>query len=531
MVTYFTQTQSRHRISRVLALASCLLLILLSSCTMIDEREDGIDAAKGQITLYLNGPDEALINLTVELSAVNIVSEDGTTIEIINTPTTINSLDIEGSQISLGGSRLPEGNYKKLQLIIKEVSVKKKDKVARLALPQEGIKLDINITARSHQNTTLFLHWNANASVRDGYLFQPAFSVRGKSPELGSLLIYVTNEDSDNVSVVNRQTGEVSATVMVGNKPRGIAVSEGNERSKVYVVNSGSNSISVIDPTTNTIDNEIPIRFGKKPVDIAVARISPDKELIFVANYESNNVSIVDASTFQELEKIDVGRGPIALAVDPPVETLLSSRFLSFEDASVLRSYREQFINVYVANYDSNELSILRIDTRRIRSEEVITLDMEWRPVAIDVDYKKGKVYVANYGSDKLSVVDILQTIKGNTVDAVSTINNLGIGIIGVISDPAFERIYLLKENPAEMMIIRPFAKGFDSLQTVMPPVMGVVNVGTSPRAFVMDPEGRKIYVVNRGSDNISVVDKTTKKESQLIPVGKKPYGIAVLRR
>ncbi len=531
MVTDYTQTQRHHRTSRVITLMSCLLLIIVSGCTTIDERSDATDTAKGQITLYLNGPEEALLDLTVELSAVNIITEEGTAVEIISTPITINSLDMEGRQISLGGSSLPEGTYKKLQLIIKEASVKKKDKVARLALPQEGIQLDINVSARSNKNTTLFLHWNADASVRDGYLFQPVFSVRGKSPELGSLLIYVTNEDSDNVSVLNRQTGEISATIMVGSKPRGIAVSEGNERSKVYVVNSGSNSISVIDPTTNTIDNEIPIRLGKKPVDIAVARISPERELIFVANYESNNVSIVDASTFQELEKVDVGRGPIALAVDPPVETLLGSRFLSFEDASVLRSYRENFINVYVTNYDSNELSIIRIDTRRIRSEEVITLNMEWRPVALDVDYKKGKVYVANYGSGKLSVVDILQTVKGNTTDAVSTINNLGTGIIGVISDPAFERIYLLKEHLAEMMIIRPFDKGFDSLQTIMPPVMGVVSVGTAPRSFVLDPEGRKIYVVNRGSDNISVVDKTTKKESQLIPVGRRPYDIAVLRR
>jgi len=47
-------------------------------------------------------------------------------------------------------------------------------------------------------------------------------------------------------------------------------------------------------------------------------------------------------------------------------------------------------------------------------------------------------------------------------------------------------------------------------------------------RGIVYCPEGRKLYVVNRGSDSVSVVDKTTSREEKVIPVGKKPYGIAM---
>jgi YVTN family beta-propeller protein len=43
-----------------------------------------------------------------------------------------------------------------------------------------------------------------------------------------------------------------------------------------------------------------------------------------------------------------------------------------------------------------------------------------------------------------------------------------------------------------------------------------------------MDPEGRKIYVVNRGSDTVSEIDKTSRREERTFPVGKKPYGIAM---
>jgi YVTN family beta-propeller protein len=147
------------------------------------------------------------------------------------------------------------------------------------------------------------------------------------------------------------------------------------------------------------------------------------------------------------------------------------------------------------------------------------------------VDYQRGKVYVANYGSDKLSVIDILKIVKGDMTSVVGTINNIGTFITGIITDIAFDRIYLLKQSPGEIEIIRPFEQIFDALKTVKPPVMGFIPVGKSPRSFILDPEIRKMYVVNRGSNNMSVIDKITKKEEQVIPLGKDPYGIAIFSR
>jgi YVTN family beta-propeller protein len=146
------------------------------------------------------------------------------------------------------------------------------------------------------------------------------------------------------------------------------------------------------------------------------------------------------------------------------------------------------------------------------------------------VDYQRGKVYVANYGSDKLSVIDILKIVKG-MASVVGTIDNMGTFITGIIADTAFDRIYLLKQSPGEIEIIKSFEQRFDALKTVKPPVMGFIPVGKSPRSFIMDPETRKMYVVNRGSNNMSVINKITRKEEQVIPLGKDPYGIAIFSR
>ncbi|MDQ7787457.1 MAG: YncE family protein [Thermodesulfovibrionales bacterium] len=514
--------------SRLLLIALCSLLVFGVGCASVNRYSDASSLSGGQVSFFLKVPERISTDLTVELSAVNIMAEDGTFLEVMNAPLSIRSSEVAGRQVLLGEKALPEGRYKKLQLIVRQALVNRKDGAAHLALPPEGIETAIDIAVKRNQNTALFLKWNPDASVGDGYLFSPAFDVRGQTPELSSLLIYVTNEDSDNVSVINRQTGEVVAMIMVGRKPRGVAVSQSKERQRVYVANSGSNSISVIDPTNNRVEVEIPIRFGKEPEGIAVARVAPDKEFIFVTNYGSNTVSIIDASTYQEFDRANVGDGPIAIVADPSVDTISSSRFLSMSDMNTIRNYRRNYYNVYVANKNSRDVSILKMDRASGRPEEVITLNVQWSPIALTVDYPRGKVYVANYGYDNLSLIDIIQVIGGNKSGAVSETSNVGASLTGVISDPDFDRLYLLKEFSGEILMLRPFSEASSALKTSLSPVIGTISVGSQPRSFLMDPEGRKIYVVNRGSDSVSVVDKTTKREEKVIPVGRRPYGIAM---
>ncbi|OGW41568.1 MAG: hypothetical protein A2Y97_02295 [Nitrospirae bacterium RBG_13_39_12] len=505
-------------------------VIVFAGCASVQEYIESSGTSQGQVSILLKGRDKTSLDITFKLLSVNIVSEDGRSTEVMSTPVDINSLNLAGKQILIAEKSIHAGRYKKMQFTVKEALIKRDGKLANLALPPEGIAVDIDVTVDKNQNTSLFLDWDVDESLVDGYLFSPVFNVKSQVPELATLLIYVTNEDSDNVTVINRQLGDIVANVMVGKKPRGIAVSQGRDKPRVYVVNSGSNSISVIDPTTNKLEVEIPMRFGINPEGIAIARISPERELIFVTNYGSNNVSVIDVLTNLEIEKINVGDGPVAIAVDPPIESISGTRFLSFDDLNSLRSYREKFFNVYVVNKNSKDISVIRMDIQSNRSDQVLNINVEWNPIALAVDYQRGKVYVANYNYDALSVIDILQITKGNTTASVSAITNVGTSVTGVITDTDLDRIFLLKDAPGEIMIIRPFSEVFSSFKTTMAlsPVVGSITVGNSPRSLLLDPEGRKIYVVNRGSDNVYEIDKTTKRVERIIPVGKRPYGIAM---
>ena len=513
----------------ILFVALCFSLVF-SGCESVKEYVESPATSTGQITVYLKGPDKTPLDITFDLQAINILAEDGTSREIMNIPQSINSLDVAGRQILLSNNSLPAGRYKKLQFIVKEALIKRKESTANLALPTEGIFLDIDLTIYRNQSSPLFLDWNVDASIEDNYLFKPSFFVKKQVTELSSLLIYVTNEDSNNVSVINRQTGDIVANIMVGNKPRGIAVSLGREKPRVYVANSGSNSVSIIDPTMNKVEIEIPLRFGIEPEGIAVMSISPERELLFITNYGSDTVSIVDALSYQEILRVNVGNSPIAVAVDPPLENFFGSRFLSASDIDSIRSYRERFFNVYVANMNSRNVTIITMDESGRQVEEVVNVDVEWGPIALTVDSKRAAVYVANYNYDSISVIDMLQVVQGNKTGSVRTITDVGTNVIGVIADSDLDRMYLLKDITNEIVIIRPFSEAYTPVQATMTmsPVIGTIAVGSSPRSFMLDPEERKIYIVNRGSDTVSEIDKTTRREIRTIPVGKRPYGIAM---
>ena len=93
---------------------------------------------------------------------------------------------------------------------------------------------------------------------------------------------YITNHESDNVSVIDTINNTVTATVPVRSHPFGVAVSPDGK--KVYVANNGDDNVSVIDTATKNITSTVPIGvdpIGYFPFGVAV---SPDSGRIYVTN-------------------------------------------------------------------------------------------------------------------------------------------------------------------------------------------------------------------------------------------------------
>src|SRR5215470_12722521 len=104
---------------------------------------------------------------------------------------------------------------------------------------------------------------------------------------------YITNQNSNTVSVIDTATDMVIATIPVGLSPFGVAVSP--DGTKVYATSSDVNTVSVIDTATNIVIATIP--GGIFPFGVAV---TPDGSKVYVTNslYPGvNTVSVIDTTT------------------------------------------------------------------------------------------------------------------------------------------------------------------------------------------------------------------------------------------
>lgn len=117
---------------------------------------------------------------------------------------------------------------------------------------------------------------------------------------------YVSNGDSNSITVVDLDTLEVAATIthpdLLG--PDGATMTPDSKT--IYVASMKRNSVFVIDAQTNKVIKEI-------PVQINVPRrvlLSPDLRKLYVAGNKTPAIAVVNLATGKQERSIKVGREP-----------------------------------------------------------------------------------------------------------------------------------------------------------------------------------------------------------------------------
>lgn len=126
---------------------------------------------------------------------------------------------------------------------------------------------------------------------------------------------YVTNFGSDSVSVIDTQTNAVIGTIAVGRGPDGIAVSPIASANRAYVAHHAEpNGTGFgIDTSTNmTIGEALALSF--QPTKVAFA---PDGKRAYIANFLADSVSIIDVASNTILSGFQVADHPDGLLVTP----------------------------------------------------------------------------------------------------------------------------------------------------------------------------------------------------------------------
>jgi YVTN family beta-propeller protein len=100
------------------------------------------------------------------------------------------------------------------------------------------------------------------------------------------------------VYVIDTSTNTVTATIVVGDSPVGVAITP--DGSKAYVVNGSATSISVIDTSTNTVSDTITSATDNDCWGIS---LTPDGKYAYVPSL-IHTVSVIDTSTNSLVTKI-----------------------------------------------------------------------------------------------------------------------------------------------------------------------------------------------------------------------------------
>src|SRR5262249_23741105 len=110
-----------------------------------------------------------------------------------------------------------------------------------------------------------------------------------------------------------------------------------NDR-QLWVVNPDNDSVSVFDVSTGTAQKVKEIAVGDEPACVA---ITPDNSKVYVTNTVSGTVAVIDATTFQVREYIGVGIEPRGCALTPSGRKLYVANSIS-GDVSVINTDKDR---------------------------------------------------------------------------------------------------------------------------------------------------------------------------------------------
>ncbi|HEX8847450.1 MAG TPA: hypothetical protein VF791_22595 [Pyrinomonadaceae bacterium] len=344
---------------------------------------------------------------------------------------------------------------------------------------------------------------------------------------------WVTNWLSDSVSVVDLMTGNVTRTIDVGDEPTDV-VFAGSAREMAFVCVSGLNQVKVFDPNApGTAPQVINIR-GKQPRSLTRDAAGAQ---VFVSVFESGN-----QTTIVPFQQVRAGGGP------PPPNPAMRAGLPNAPDPSLIVKRSgvnwvdergdprwTQFIPYTLADVD-----VVALDASGANA----SISREVRGVGTLVgnsvlDAATNRLYVVNteahnevrfepvvrgrFVSTRVSVINLGANASVTPVDLNPHINlNIPAGsdaeraqslsLPADIARSADGTLYVAATGSAKVGVLDPSGA-----------VQARISVGQGPTGLALDDVRRRLYVLNRFDQTVSVVDLASRSVVGNASVGNNP--------
>ena len=309
-------------------------------------------------------------------------------------------------------------------------------------------------------------------------------------------LAYVTNTDSNNISVINTMTDQVINTINTPQAPQNISASP--DGSRVYFIDDLSGAISAINTSSNAIIATIPVDFYG-PLALVV---SPDGSKVYVSiggggNYMNENITVINTATNTIATKVPVAGSGQAIAVSP--------------DGS----------KIYLAATELNEITV--IDAKTYAVIKNIPVGIATSALALSPN---GKIL---YAADAIGgvVYMINTTTYAQTAEITVSQDPVSMAI-----SPDGSRLYVVNDGFG-FYGTGAVSGSVSVIDAATNKVVASIPVGASPQGVSITPDGKKLYVVNSGlplytggpflAANVSVINTANNTVTTNVTVGKAP--------
>lgn len=290
--------------------------------------------------------------------------------------------------------------------------------------------------------------------------------------------IFITNEKSDSVSVINGSTLEVEATIEIGERPRGIGLSP--DGSELYVAVSEENKIKVVDPASLKIIREF--EAGSDPETFAV---HPNGN-IYISNEDDAKATVFNPKTGEQVAEIKVGLEPEGVAISPNGK------------------------RVIVTSESNSMLHVIKVPENMIESNILVGS----RPRAATFSQSGDIAYATAEISGEVVKVDMnsASIIKtASTGDSKSKPKD-------VILSKDEKTIYVAGGRANKVIVMDA-----DTLD-----IIKSIPVGKRVWGLAISKDGKRVFSTNGVSGTVSVIDTDKNEVIKTIEVGKFPWGVVI---
>lgn len=298
--------------------------------------------------------------------------------------------------------------------------------------------------------------------------------------------MFVSNERSNTISVLDIASWEVIAEFDAGNRPRGITVSP--DGTLVYVAASDDDTVRVFD--TRTYKEMWTLPSGPDP-ELFV--LHPSGNPLFVANEDDNQVTVVDTETHEVLAEVPVGIEPEGIAISP--------------DGGVVVNTTE---TTNMAHF---------IDTTDFSNKHHVLVDQ--RPRYALFSENGLRLYVSAEIGGTVSVIDPLAA-GGPTL-----LNKIEFKIPGVRQEMLQPvGMALTRDNTVLFVALGP-ANHVAVVDANTSQVIGYILVGERVWHLAFTPDQKYLVTTNGNSNDVTIIDVAAQKAIKSVQVGQQPWGAA----